>query len=108
MSISTDSAKQLFEQMSAQGIPLFLSVPFLIRVRGWRVQYFCRDIGIHRGYFNALLHGLNTAPLSIRMDCRKKLGFDPWQQNAGPISGNAVNSEGRAECDSAFAFSKVA
>jgi hypothetical protein len=108
MSISTDAARRLFEQMSAEGIPLTLSVPFLIRVRGWRVQYFCRDIGIHRGYFNALLHGLNTAPLSIRMACRKNLGLDPWQPGATGSGEGVGNTEGRAESGSAFAFSEIA
>lgn len=79
MSISAKAARHLFEQCCAEGIPLEWSVPFLIRMRGWKIQYFCRDVGIHRSYLSLLLRGIGSAPFDLRRAIRGKLGFDPWQ-----------------------------
>ena len=79
MSISAKAAQRLFEQCCVEGIPLEWSVPFLIRMRGWQVQYFCRDVGIHRSYLSLLLRGIGSAPVDLRMAIRKSLGFDPWR-----------------------------
>jgi hypothetical protein len=79
VSISAEAAQRLFEQCCDEGIPLEWSVPFLIRCRGWQVQYFCRDVGIHRSYLSQLLRGIGTAPIGLRLAIRNSLGFDPWR-----------------------------
>jgi hypothetical protein len=78
VSISAEAAQRLFKQCCAEGIPLAWSVPFLIRMRGRQIQYFCRDVGIHRSYLGLLLRGIGSAPFDLRIAIRGKLGFDPW------------------------------
>jgi hypothetical protein len=64
-----------------EGIPLEHSVPFLIRARGWQIQSFCDEIGVHRAHFHALLHGQYAAGFKVRMPVGRLLGFDPWVRN---------------------------
>lgn len=90
--IRTEAAKRLFAQLLAEGIPIEQSVPFLIRARGWRIQAFCEDIGIHRGYLHALLKRQYAAQFGIRLAVHKRLGFDPWQDNETTSAGMAARA----------------
>ena len=75
-------ARRLFEELQQADIPISLSVPFLVRARGWQVAEFCAELGIHRGYFSALLKGQYTASMDVRLGVRQRLGFDPWRARA--------------------------
>lgn len=91
-SISTEAAKRIFTQLVHAGIPIELSVPFLIHARGWQIQAFCQEIGIHRAYLHALLQRRYTAGIGIRFAVHKRLGFDPWRE-APPARGDAFAPE---------------
>lgn len=80
---SIEWAQRLFRELQEAGIPMALSVPFLVRARGWQVAEFCNELGIHRGYFSALLKGQYLASMSIRLGVRQRLGFDPWRNTSG-------------------------
>ena len=80
---SIEWAQRLFRELQEAGIPIALSVPFLVRARGWQVAEFCEELEIHRGYFSALLKGQYMASMSIRLGVRQRLGFDPWRMTAG-------------------------
>lgn len=77
--VSLDWAQRVFEQLQQAQIPLALSVPFLVRVRGWQVAEFCAELDIHRGYFSALLKGQYATSMTVRLGVRQRLGFDPWR-----------------------------
>lgn len=77
--VTLDWAQRLFEQSREAGIPISLSVPFLVRARGWQIAEFCAELEVHRGYFNALLKGQYGASMGIRLGVRQRLGFDPWR-----------------------------
>ncbi|MDE0855610.1 MAG: hypothetical protein OSA97_14430 [Nevskia sp.] len=80
---SIEWAQRLFRELQEAGIPISLSVPFLVRARGWQIAEFCDELEIHRGYFSALLKGQYLASMSIRLGVRQRLGFDPWRNAAG-------------------------
>jgi hypothetical protein len=80
--VSIDWARRLFEELRQAEIPIALSVPFLVRARGWQVAEFCAELGIHRGYFSALLKDQYTASMDVRLGVRQRLGFDPWRARA--------------------------
>lgn len=82
-SIDADAAKRIFAQLIDEGVPIELSVPFLIHARGWQIQAFCQEIGIHRAYLHALLQRRYVAGVGIRFGMHKRLGFDPWRET-GP------------------------
>lgn len=79
--ITTECAQRLFEDLREAGIPISLSVPFLVRARGWQIAEFCAELEIHRGYFSALLKGQYGASMGIRLGLRQRLGFDPWRSS---------------------------
>lgn len=82
VAIDADAARRIFDQLVDEGVAIELAVPFLIHARGWRIQAFCQEVGVHRGYFNALLRGRYAACVGIRLAVRRRLGFDPWQADA--------------------------
>jgi len=77
--IDADAARRIFQQLVDEGVSVDLVVPFLIHARGWRIQAFCEDVGVHRAYLHALLRGRYAASVGIRLAMRRRLGFDPWQ-----------------------------
>jgi hypothetical protein len=77
--IDADAARRIFQQLVDEGVSVDLVVPFLIHARGWRIQAFCEDVGVHRAYLHALLRGRYTASVGLRLAVRRRLGFDPWQ-----------------------------
>jgi hypothetical protein len=77
--VTIEWARRLFEELCQAGIPITLSVPFLVRARGWQIAEFCVELDIHRGYFNALLNGQYGASMGVRLGVRQRLGFDPWR-----------------------------
>jgi hypothetical protein len=79
-SINAEAAKRIFEQLIDEGVPIELSVPFLVHARGWRIQAFCQEIGVHRAYLHALLQRRYAAGIGIRFGVRQRLGFDPWRE----------------------------
>lgn len=81
MAVAPEVAQHLFEQLSQAGVSIDLSVPFLVRVRGWQVADFCAELKIHRGYFSALLKGQYSVSAIIRYGVRQRLGFDPWRES---------------------------
>jgi hypothetical protein len=80
--VSIEWARRLFEELRLADVPISLSVPFLVRARGWQVAEFCAELGIHRGYFSALLKNQYTASMDVRLGVRQRLGFDPWRAGA--------------------------
>jgi hypothetical protein len=76
---SIEWTQRLFVDLQEAGIPISLSVPFLVRARGWQIADFCAALEIHRGYFSALLKGQYGASMDIRLGVRQRLGFDPWR-----------------------------
>jgi hypothetical protein len=46
--IDADAARRIFQQLVDEGVSVDLVVPFLIHARGWRIQAFCEDVGVHR------------------------------------------------------------
>jgi len=83
--VASEVASQVFGQLCQAGIPIDLSVQFLVRVCGWQVVDFCAELGIHRSYFSALLKGQHVVSLTIRFGVRQRLGFDPWRESAETV-----------------------
>jgi hypothetical protein len=80
--VSIEWTRRLFEELRQADVPISLSVPFLVRARGWQVAEFCTELGIHRAYFSALLKNQYTASMDVRLGVRQRLGFDPWRARA--------------------------
>lgn len=81
-SLTAEGARRIFQVLAAEGIPLEHSVPFLVRARGWELQTFCHEVGVHRGYFHALLQRRYNATLPLRLAVHRRIGFDPWHVTA--------------------------
>jgi hypothetical protein len=84
-------AATLYAQLRQAAIPPDLAVPFLVRVRGWRIADFCAELGIHRSYFSALLKGQHSVSLTLRYGVRSRLGFDPWRATTTPAAGEVLD-----------------
>ena len=84
--VAPDLAQHLFRQLQLAGIPIDLSVPFLVRACGWQIAEFCADLEIHRGYFSALLKGQYAISMTVRLGVRQRLGFDPWRAVGDPTT----------------------
>ena len=74
--------KQLLETLCQHGIPLTLSVPFLIRAQGLAVQEVASSAGCHRNVLRMALEGRRKPPVKLREAVRKLLGCDPWEIDA--------------------------
>ncbi len=80
--MKTTEARELLETLCRHGIPLTLSVPFLIRAQGLRVQELAQQAGCHRNVLRMALEGRRNAPAKLKNSLRNLLGCDPWETDA--------------------------
>ena len=95
--MKTNEAKQLLETLCQHGIPLTLSVPFLIRAQGLRVQELAQRAGCHRSVLRMTLEGRRNAPVRLREELRRQLGCDPWEIAATETPVQAGKNRVRAD-----------
>ena len=73
-----------------------MSVPFLVRAQGQRVQELAQQAGYHRNVLRMALEGRRNAPVRLREELRRYLGCDPWETAAaitGPVSGGQTGNQ---------------
>ena len=79
--MKTTEARKLLETLCRHGIPLTLSVPFLIRAQGLRVQELAQQAGCHRSLVGMVLRGERLPPPGLRDALKEILGVDPWDRD---------------------------
>jgi len=80
--ILASEAKGLLRVLCQHGIPLTLSVPFLLRAQRAGIQETADLAGCHRSLFRMTLEGRRTPPPALISVLEEKLGCDPWRLEA--------------------------
>ena len=91
----TSEAKGLLRTLCRHGIPLTLSVPFLLRAQRAGIQETADRAGCSRSLFRMALEGRRAPPPELIEVLRAKLGCDPWQLKAEVRAGPPFPSGGR-------------
>jgi|GEM_PF-2138868 hypothetical protein len=73
--------QQLLRTHARNGVPLEMSVPFLLKLAGWGVEETANAAGFTRTHFYLALRGKRTPPDQLRALVVERLGVDPWSIN---------------------------
>ncbi|MDD3449921.1 MAG: hypothetical protein PHF72_12925 [Gammaproteobacteria bacterium] len=76
------SIQRLLRVHMQHGVPLEMSVPFLLKLAGWGVAETANAAGFTRTHLYFALRGDRTAPEPLRRLLRERLGADPWSVRA--------------------------
>lgn len=74
----TQTIEQLLSILNQEGVPISLSVPFLVKARGLEIKELARRAGCHRALVGMALRGDRTPPVTLRRAVKDVLGVDPW------------------------------
>lgn len=81
MNISTIG--YLLKLLDREGVPRSLSIPFLIRAQGLKIQDVVDQAGCHRSLFGMVLRGERRPPPALRDALKESLGIDLWDETEG-------------------------
>lgn len=70
--------QQLLRVHARNGVPLEMSVPFLLKLAGWGVEETASSAGFTRTHFYLALCGKRSPPSQLRALVSHRLGLDPW------------------------------
>jgi DNA-binding phage protein len=78
MLTNQENIQQLLRIHADRGVPLDLSVPFLLKLAGRGVEETATEAGFSRTHLYLVLRGERSAPTKLRQLLAQRLGLDPW------------------------------
>ncbi|MEW8322485.1 MAG: hypothetical protein AB2606_07540 [Candidatus Thiodiazotropha taylori] len=79
MLTAIENIQQLLQIHAEKGVPMEMSVPFLLKLAGKGVEETATEAGFTRTHFYLTLRGERTPPEGLRQLLEKRLGQDPWK-----------------------------
>jgi hypothetical protein len=78
MLTAMENIQQLLQIHAEKGVPMEMSVPFLLKLAGRGVEETAIEAGFSRTHFYLVLRGERSAPTKLRQLLAQRLGLDPW------------------------------
>lgn len=79
MLTAIENIQQLLQLHAEKGVPMEMSVPFLLKLAGRGVEETATEAGFTRTHFYLTLRGIRTPPERLRQLLERRLGQDPWK-----------------------------
>lgn len=79
MLTAMENIRQLLQIHAEKGVPMEMSVPFLLKLAGRGVEETATEAGFPRTHFYLTLRGERTPPRKLRQLLKRRLGQDPWE-----------------------------
>ncbi|ODB95194.1 hypothetical protein A3197_17700 [Candidatus Thiodiazotropha endoloripes] len=79
MVTAMENIQQLLQIHAEKGVPMEMSVPFLLKLAGRGVEETATEAGFTRTHFYLTLRGERTPPEGLRQLLEKRLGQDLWK-----------------------------
>lgn len=74
----TQKSQEILEIHRRYGVPLSMTVPFLLKLNGWAVGETAEAAGYTRAHLHQVLRRGLEPPSGLRNIVAKRLGVDPW------------------------------
>ena len=70
--------REILEVHRRHGVPLSMTVPFLLKLKGWAVGETAEAAGYTRAHLHFVLRRGIDPPSDLRRVVMQRLGVDPW------------------------------